>query len=72
MGSRKEIDKLTEVLEGLVPAVEKLSSIDLDGALLGSLSKEDRAKVQDFKENSDVIKEARDMAAKFNSKKWDL
>jgi len=72
MGSHKEIDKLTEVLEGLVPAVKNLTKIDLDGTLMGILSKEDRKKVEEFKKTSDVVKEAEAMAAKFNSTKWNL
>lgn len=72
MESHKEMDKLIEALEGLVPAVEKLISIDLDGALMGSLSKKDRAEVEEFKKTSDVLKQAEEMASKFNSNKWNL
>lgn len=72
MGSDKEKDKLVKALEGLIPALKNLTDIDLDGALTSSLSEEDKAKVEDFKKNSDVIKEAQEMASKFNAKKWNV
>lgn len=73
MGSdNKALNDLKAALEGLVPAIKKLNSIDIDGALMGNLSKEDRAKVEEFKKTSDVVKEAEAMAAKFNSSKWNL
>jgi Asp-tRNA(Asn)/Glu-tRNA(Gln) amidotransferase C subunit len=72
MGSDKELNKLAEALEGLIPAVEKLISVDLDGELLGSLSKKDRDEVEKFKQSSEVLREAEDMAAKFNASKWNL
>lgn len=73
MGSdNKALNDLTAALEGLVPAVKDLAKIDLDGALMGSLSAEDREKVEKFKKTSDVVKEAEAMAAKFNSSNWNL
>lgn len=73
MGSdNKALSDLKAALEGLVPAIKKLNSIDIDGAIMGSLSKEDRAKVEEFKKSSDVVKEAEAMAAKFNSSNWNL
>jgi len=67
MGSHK-MNELTEALEGLIPSIEKLTSIDIDGAIMDSLSKEDREEVEKFKKSSDVVKKAEKMAKDFNSK----
>lgn len=65
-------NKLSDVLEGLSIAVSKLSNVDIEGELTGTLSKEDRAEVEKFKNTSEVIKEAQAKAAEFNAGKWNI
>lgn len=68
----KEVQDAVDALNVAIPAIESLQKIDFEGALTSSLSPSQKLEVNKLKNSSPIIKEAKEMAKKFNVSKFNL